>query len=286
MIVDRRKDTYDELMVLSRDATTSRRRRQFVSNLVIGGAVVASGIFVAASSAHMDNLDSAQRAAAAERDVARQELAAARNQIAVLTSERDIYRRNANWFANISPQLELSDAVRRLNFVVSGDGETVIREERLSNVVWVVDGSRRFPITDGDILWIPEGNFWVQLESESDSDPADPIAEAGSDRKVRQVTFYYDGRPTDDATGGVRRYLGGSNRYYEELGRWAPGTHGTANCVQLTLHYSSRRPGFADEKYLDMEVVLYRSTAGDSLGVCPAGGRTVADGEVETWPEN
>lgn len=295
MIVDRRKDNYDELQILAGDTRNRRRKaNMWTTGLVVSGMILASG-YVSTVNEQAESLGAGKEQAENARDDAQKEadtkeaqLVALRNQLAVLTSERDIYRQNANWFANISPELKLSDAVSKLSFVVTGSGEKIVTEEQLANVVWVVDGSRRFPMADGDILWIPESNFWVQLESRADDDkvdpanPGDPNDPDNPPQLLRKVTFYYDRRPTNDAEGGKSLFLGGPTRYYEEKGRWAEGAQGSSNCVQLTLHYNSRRPGFSDPKYLDMEVLLYNSGPTPPNGVdnCPVSGHIIQDGEV------
>lgn len=277
MIVDRRKDNYDELQILAGDARTRRRRANMWTTGLIASAMILASAYVSTTNEQANALGAAKRSSETERDNAKEQLAEANNYIAVLKAEREAYKQSATWLASMAPQLDLSNAVRNLNFVFPGRGEKLVTEERLSNVVWVVDGSRRFPVTNGDILWIPEGNFWVQLESPDSSDPPNPTdtlpltnAEPPKPRPLRKVTFYYDRRPTNGATGGIARYLGGADRYYEELGKWPAGTHGNSDCVQLTLHYNSRRPGFSDPKYLDMEVLLYNSDE-----KCPINGHVV-----------
>ena len=255
MIVDRRKDNYDELQILAGDTRNRRRRANLWTTGLIAGGMILAGAFVSTVNEQTEALGETGK------DLAdtKLRLAAAENQSAVLTAEKEYFRQNAIWFSSFVADMDLSDAVRDLEFVVpTVDGQPVT-EVRMTNVVWALDGSRRFPITDGDIVWIPEADFWVQLESKDSLDPVDPTDPLDPDRTLREVTLYHDENPPSSESVGREYFLGGGNRYYEEVPTWSPGSRGTANCVQLTLHYNSRRPGFSATKYLDMEVLLYNN---------------------------
>jgi hypothetical protein len=240
------------------------------TGLIVGGMIISSA-FVATTNEQVDQLAAEKSRIEVDRDKTLVKLDAANNQIAVLAAERDVYKQNAEWFANIVPTLNLGDKISNLSFGVKPEANDQSSEFRLANVVWVVEGSRRFPMTGGDILWVPEGNFWVRLESKSGDDPTDP---SDPNKKLRTVSFHYDERPSNTEDPGTVRYLGGDRRYYEEKGKWDPGTRGSSDCVQLTVHYESRRPGFTSPKYVDMEVLLY------SNNTCPTAGRIVVDGRI------
>lgn len=268
MIVDRRKDSYDELVVLARDAHTSRTRTNRWTTGIIVSAVAASAVYVSTVNSEIDDLANAKNTA--ERNVAEltEKLVAAERQRDLYRAQRDVYVQNATWFADMASAKVLGNDIvslgNRFTLVAGGSvepGSTVT----VTNNVMLVEGSRRFPMTDGDILWIPESDLWVKLEPRSDSDPDDP-REAG--RKFRRITLHYNALPVGSEATGKPAYIGGGYRYYEER---APGASGNSDCVQLNLHYQSNRPAFAaDQDYVDLEV-LFRN----SEGACPAGGREV-----------
>lgn len=268
MIVDRRKDTYDELLVLARDAHTSRTRTNRWTTGLIVSVMTASAIYVATINTQIDELAEDKKAAENQVNELTFRLQAAERDRDIFRAQRDVFQENAGWFAEMASSSITGDSISNLgdNFPVSGTPR-VQRETTLANVVWVVDGSRRFPMTANDILWIPESNLWVRLE--------DPVANAQVDPRTgepyRRVTLHRNSIPSGRSSTGQPEFLGGAYRYYEEEGRWAEGAYGNADCLKLTLHHQSSRPAFAgNPAYVDLEVLLYNSG-----GSCPAGGRTV-----------
>lgn len=267
MIVDRRKDSYDELVVLARDSHTSRRRANvWTTTLIVAGAL-ASAAYVATINAEMDALDDANQEVVdltLKLDVAERDRDLYR-------AQRDIYLQNAIWFADQSSMkilgndiVSLGDKFTLIAGTPSEPGSTV----SMVNNVMIVDGSRRFPMTDEDILWVPEHNLWVSLEAAADGDPDDP-RETG--RTLRKVILNYNSPPGTAAATSRTEFLGGPYRYFEEKGEWSTGSRGAADCLRLSVHYQSNRPAFAgNPNYVDMEVLLYNSE-----GACPDVGQVV-----------
>ena len=109
MIVDRRKDSYDELMMLSRDARLSRSRTSKWTTALVATAVVGSGIYVAASNQHAKNLTAETTTVQGQLNAKTEELRKANELIARLQAERDFDRRNQDWFRDAAIALSLGD---------------------------------------------------------------------------------------------------------------------------------------------------------------------------------
>ena len=256
-LVDRRKDNYDELLVLARDARQSRARANRWSAALVASAIVGTGAYVASMNEQVDDLRDEAKQAVSQRDSLVRERDA-------LQAEMQALSRYQTFYADVAPTFELAEQVRDFTLTLPtgpGDGpvERVISETKfgLSNLVWIVNGSRRFPITDGDILWIPEGKFWVELESADAADGTDPL---NAQKILRKVSIVRDAESVTDREGSKEFVLlGGRDRFYEEPAPWATAAYGNANCIRMTLHDKSLRSGFEDPKYLDMEVLLYNN---------------------------
>lgn len=242
MIVDRRKDSYDELLILARDARISRQRTtRWTTGLVIGGMLGASA-YVASMNQQVSELSQVQQ----QHDAMRTELAELIEARNVLKVERDVIR---DQFTKIVPASMVGDQIKNLGGLVDpkdADGDDDDRDSwkmALANVVWVVDGSRRFPMTGGDVLWIPEGKFWVRLEE------ADKPGELPT-----KATVHQGPKPLGPDAGDPIRDLskGQTTEISVDAG---DATRGVANCIRLTLHPKSLRPGF--DGYVDMEVLYY-----------------------------
>lgn len=224
MIVDRRKDTYDELMLLSRDVSVSRKRRQRVTNWVIGGAVAVSGIFIAATSAHMSNLNDAKHAAEQQRDNLRSEFAK-------VSAERDYYKAGNDWLREFAQTMsddgEIDRVIQNFPQPASEDAPDVAQLS-LANIVWIVDGSRRYPIKTNDILWIPEARMWITVDSEFN---------------VSKLV-------------GPRPAPGEEGDRIDVMPHFIVFPRNASRCIRLDLHRDSIRPGFAGE-YVDIEVLYF-----------------------------
>ena len=127
----------------------------------------------------------------------------------------------------------------------------------VNSMVWIVDGSRRFPMTAGDILWVPEGQFWLQLGPALDGNDQ-PIPNA----KPNRITVNKDARPPQ-VTGRSASHsfgIGGEGTDFE-ISVDGPEGRGSANCIRLTWHAQSNRAGFGSTDYVDMEVLYYNNNA-------------------------
>lgn len=260
MIVDRRKDNYDELLVLARDARTSRARTSRWTTGLIVAAMATSGAYVAAMNNKVDDLRQAKEAADAEVFRLNIDLGRLAGEHAALRAERDVYRQNAEWFAGIAPSLDAASRLGDIANSLGGGGERAVSgtpamqapDFALSNLVWYVDGSRRFPMAANDVLWIPEGQFWVKLE-EPESEGSLPT----------HITVHFGDRPSASGPApseplGPFRLDGG--RHYERQV-----TRGNANCVKLELDNRTGRPVFGTG-YVDM-IVTYSNNANCADGL-------------------
>ena len=248
MIVDRRKDHYDELLVLARDARVSRARTNRWTTGLIIATMAASAAYIAATNNKVNELREAKDAADAEVEKLNVDLDRLLIDHEALRVERDVYKQNAEWFADLSPSLNAASRLGNIAAALGGvrpePGQVTVQRSdfALSNLVWYVDGSRRFPMAAGDVLWIPEGQFWVRLEA--------PVTTGALPSRI----FVYEGSrpspdepPTSEAEGPFRIDNGS---YYERKV-----TREGSDCVTLEIGGRTGRPVFGPG-YVDM-VVTY-----------------------------
>lgn len=227
---ERRQDNYDELLILARDARASRTRSNRWTTGIIGSAMLATAAYVVTTNQQVNNL--AEEGKTAGANVTRLE-----NQVSDLQRERDslevernVYKENAQWFANIAPTLKLGDSIQYLGDYVNR-GRPDLPSTAASTpmtLVWLVEGSRRFPMAENDILWIPEANYWVKLDNLTNEN----------------ITLYRQNPATSNASGTP-----------DQLPKQLSVNANTSRVACLILHYPSRRPGFG-VGYADMEVLL------------------------------
>lgn len=240
MLVDRRKDNYDELLVLANDSRASRARANRWTTGLVVGAMAAMAAFVATMNQQVDEL----RKNAGEAEAAYENLVTERD---ALKAEWEVLARYQELYADIVPTQGLSKSIARIaaRSVPGEDSEgttTVVTQFALSNIVWMVDGSRRFPMIDGDILWIPEGNFWVELEGKTVAEHklylsrTKPVGAADSSRKELRL-------PSSKNKATV----------------------GSSDCIEIILHKESLRPVFRDAGYVDIELIYFKS---DNINKC------------------
>lgn len=244
----------DELLVLARDARATRKRtNRWTTGLIVGG-MAASTVYVGTVNQQIDSLQQS----AEEASSLSIQLAQSQQMNKTFAAERDAYKSYANYMADVAagrvqgasmsgPTIEFPDGTTPPQGI-SGLG--------LANVVWVAEGSRRFPMTFGDILWIPEGKFWIQLEERETTAEITP----------RKMDVWIGDQPSED--------LDGSEQIAEDLEmRAEPGTwyqrnivdRQTSNCVNIRLHDQSNRPGFG-QGFTDIEVLyVSRDACSDGL---------------------
>jgi len=234
--------------VLARDARISRARtNRWTTGLVIT-AMAASGAYVAATNNKVEELRQAKDAAEAEALQLNVDLGRLLVDHEALRVERDIYKQNAQWFAELSPSLNAANRLGGIAATLGSEDTPPAQPTRapadfaLSNLVWYVDGSRRFPMAANDVLWIPEGQFWVRLE-----DPGRAAALPTSITVHKGERVPPSAPPVSEVEGPFR--IDGGLYYEREASREG------SNCVQLEIADRTGRSMFG-AGYVDM-IVTY-----------------------------
>ncbi|NND70413.1 MAG: hypothetical protein HKN43_02435 [Rhodothermales bacterium] len=245
MFVERRKDNYDELQILAGDVRTRRRRANFWTTGLIATTMGATAAYVATTNNQVDSLKS-------ENTTLKIDLGNAERERDSLRVQRDVYLQYTNQFGDMYPELKMADAVSKIT-VGGPTGSVDWPPLTISNLVWYVDGSRRFPMAAGDVLWIPEGSFWIRLEI--------PV-------ERREITIHHGPQPSIPSLPGatissaettVEGPIDLSGDNFHEMVVQREGS----NCVKLELE-DTNRDGFGSE-YIDM-VVTYSNKAAEECG--------------------
>lgn len=242
MKYDEREDSYDQLLILARDASDSKKRTNRWTTGLIVTAMAGSGVYVGTVNQQLDALNTANDTAEAKIQELTNIVNAAEGERDALRAQRDIYIDLATSFGEMYPILKLAESLPdTINIGGIDDdresgGTQTTTQFALSNVVWVVDGSRRLPMTDGDILWIPEGRFWIR-KSTRESDGANILTKHTS-------------IPTGPQPVGEELTLPFQTTSLS----------GSFNCLEINMHPRSNRPVFInDPKYVDVEVMYSRN---------------------------
>ena len=255
MIVDRRKDSYDELQILAGDVRTRRRRANIVTTILLSGGIVGTAAFIATMNQQVDALaaevkeaETERISAETERDALRVALQDVDNRLAELRAQA--YQRLAEHVANIAN----GESINPIGPIIFPDeieitgipdeirinGEMAGAQTEVINLVYIVDGSRRFPMTRGDVLWIPEAQFWVRLEE-------------GDPPNGGEITRHFGASaPNRDAEGET--IFIGDLRNPTLIDISGGNNQGATNCLTLALGEVSRE-GFGF-RYFDMDVRL------------------------------
>ncbi len=260
-------DNYDELLVLARDARSTRKRTNYWTTGLIVTGMAASTVYVATVNQQLDALKDASETAEAGADDREKEIDRLNGVNNALRSERDAYENVAAWFSKMVPELKVADGIERIVIstgTAGRDGVDGSNDFALSNLVWYVDGSRRFPVAARDILWIPEGQFWVQLEaSPQDVAPRRITVHLGEDRPASDPQTPADS-PLVEGPFDLARpasTTGTPNPPYPYYQRKV--TRGAMNCVQIKLESQTQRPAFSNG-YADMIVTYLNSSSCDN----------------------
>ena len=253
MFVDRRKPNYDELLLLANDARASRTRRYRWTTGLVVTAFLGTAVYIGSINQQVDSLRETAKEAERQLDGVVNE----RNQ---LRAELSALSRYQDFYAEVAPTFDLGDNIEQLARKFNPGPGTVVTETKtefgLANLVWIVNGSRRFPMTNGDILWVPEGKFWVELEDFEHRDDALPNDVDEDEKAWARILV---SRSRDPDAPKEKHKIGLADHFYQEEAPWAEDTFGNANCVRLTLHPRSLRQGFSEEKYRDMEVLIWNN---------------------------
>ena len=229
MILDKRTDTFDELQMLAADVRTRRRRANLWTTGLVAGSMAVTGAYFSATNEQVDQLRESRN------ELQRQVISLTEERNA-LRLQQDFSRRQQELLNDNSSSVEDTAASNPIFVYNFPEGEAG-RADRdapgltLANLVWWVDGSRRFPVKDNDILWIPEGGFWIRKERGGNGD---------------HLLTYHDVAPSGPAAAGVPMTL----PFRREVSR------GSLNCLEINLHPQSNRDGFSNNPdYVDVEVI-------------------------------
>lgn len=244
MFVDRRKDNYDELLVLATDARLSRTRTNRWTTGLIITAMLGTAAYVAAMTQQVESMRETAEDAQGQRDLAVRAYEELLDKHATLQARVDAFEDYKEVYEQLFESNNLSTAIagiRGAGGTTSQGGTTSVVQQTLakSNIVWMVDGSRRFPMIDGDILWVPEGDFWIHLENEN------------GERRL-----YREGSPGGNQRSA--RVLLSQLPYREAVEK------GTHTCLEIKLHEESLRPLFRAQGYVDVEVTYFSPGVGET----------------------
>jgi len=231
MFVERRKDNYDELQILAGDVRTRRRRTNIWTTTMVLGTMGATAAYVATTNSQVDALKAENtsltinlRDAERDRDKAQ--------------TERDVYLQYVNQFGDMYPTLKMGDAIRDIT-IAGAPGSVEWPPLTISNLVWYVDGSRRFPMAAGDVLWIPEGSVWVRLEFP-----------AVASQTPTEITIHKGAQPAAALPPTTSGSVIGPIALPKGKSYGLVVKRASASCAKLQLE-ESRREGFGSE-YVDM----------------------------------
>ncbi len=246
-------NSYDELVFLAREPRSTRKRTNYWTTGLIVTGMAASTIYVATVNQQLADMSESAETAEVENFRLNVDVARLQSELDAVQGERDVYKQNAAWFASMAPALATPPSTTLVTPV--GPAERSTPNFALSNLVWYVDGSRRFPMAANDILWVPEGQFWVRLESPGGDLEANNV-------KPTHITVHDGAEPPASTAGAQPRAAGvyppGAHNlddddvYYEHAA-----IRGNANCVRIELADRTDRPQFGTN-YVDM-VVTFRN---------------------------
>ena len=245
MFVDRRKDNYDELLVLATDARLRRARTNRWTTGLIVTAMLGTAAYIAAMTHQVEEMRDTAEDAQGQRDLAVRAYQELLDSHASLQARVDAFQDYKDSYEKIFESNELSTAIAGIRGGAVGSGAPAstssVTQHTIAktNIVWMVDGSRRFPMIDGDILWVPEGDFWIHLVKEDD------------ERKL-----YKENSP--GGSGASRKVLLSQLPYREEV------TKGAHTCIEIKLHDESLRPLFRAKGYVDVEVTYFSPGVGET----------------------
>ena len=267
MLVDTRKDNYDELLVLARDARSSRARvNRWTTGLVLG-SMFAGGAYVATTNQQVDELRESTQTAQQQRDAIQSEYVGLLDERNRMKSQMETLQRYEERYAELTPALILGDRIKDIGLPVAPnpDGKS---QFAVSNLVWLVDGSRRFPLTGGDILWIPEDEFWIRVEPREVNETGEVAENQESGEaiektptKPNRITIHRGERPIQSTTSKEEYVFKKDSDVFRIDVPVASVPRGVADCIRLTYHKDSTRLGFTGEEYIDIEVLFYSNPA-------------------------
>ena len=219
---------YDEIRWLTRDTRKSRRRALWLTAGLTLGAMTLATIYV--------SREPTPAPGAAGRSISTP------NEVSPITSLSVDLRNVESRLDTMNTHLEkIAENLSKLPFQINVVSEA---PAGLNSVVWLVEGSRRFPMAIGDVLWIPEADSWVRLTG---------------------VTVDPDRANAWIGTGMLWSRASGPPGTAINLPAAFPVEAGSTNCVQLKPLGPSTRPNFRG--YYDIEVFFFPQNAGESCTV-------------------
>lgn len=231
MATDNDRYGYDELRWLAKD-TQQRRRRATWTTAGLTLAAMALATAYVASDRSQPSVDPDSITVSLDTDELVAKLDSINVTLADIKSAIDAHESVTLTFSAGTPASSQS-AVTEANYF-------------LNNIVWLVEGSRRFPMAQGDILWVPEANRWIKLEDS-----------AGEGR----VSIW----DRSSAPPDVASPLPPGDVY--DLPLDLPAQLNTADCVTITsLGPSTRLTGGS---YVDIDVYFFNAEQGECVTADP-----------------
>lgn len=224
-------NSYDELRWLAKDTHKSRRRAMWWTAGLTAGAITLATAYVSrepSTGAQPGQAGTPTQPAARDPSSSVELQAVIQSLNAIKTSLDQLGR--------VPIRVDLGDI-------------NVQAAPALGNVVWLLEGSRRFPMALGDILWVPEADRWMRLERRgTEPAPGTPT----------QASFWMSDAPPTPTTQPAPR----------ELPEWFNVSRGAADCLQISSLGVSRREGFTGPDYVEIEAEFYTTSA---RRPCPVG---------------
>lgn len=224
---------YDELRWLAKDTHKKRRRAiWWTAGLTLGAMALATAYV-----ANDQNRSTPQGLASQPTNVSLDLLTIPETLQRISTTLNLIYN-----------QLPIDVSVN----VEPGVGGTIVTETRFetpfSELIWLVEGSRRLPMSVNDVLWIREASRWIRLTDDGLPDP--------DLRPDRGGGFEIWGPERNPQVGGNVQNVtlpAGSVHPIKVVN-----AVGVANCVTLEWLDASRRPGFdrGTDRYVDIDILF------------------------------
>lgn len=238
-------ERYDELLLLARDARQRRRWTSWATTGLIVSGIGLNFAYVYSTSQQLRNAEQ-QAQSRQERII---ELERERD---LFKAEAQMYRQQGDALVNIAPTLDLGSKLARLSAVLLQREEPVepvipTETQWVYDLVWLVEGSRRIPMTVEDVLWIPEAGARIRVRS---------IENVTANSSNVTIGIFPERRGAINETPTAIVMLPHTIPVVSTV------DFGATNCVVITSLGESTRSGFVDGRYVDIDILFDSRPAG------------------------